>query len=256
MIAGNNNNSRKDLTRASKLDFNTKKGDTFRYEFETFYVNELGEEIQYDFDSCTIKMHIKKHPKDKKPYIVCPVSAVNNTMTMYIPANTMNDVDAGVYYYDLELFDAEGYNYTLLYGRFNVKQDVTFFGDTAEVVFDLNKLYNKLIYNVKAWLKSFYSFSISGIFDYTKKEWMQPSSLDLTMFNDLFWNRKDWMHPLTILQKIYGILTWDKIEYDRIVINFLIGSNVDYTLPVDTLLNLSIRYTMVYTLTTNENIAE
>lgn len=255
MIAGNNNNSRKDLTRASKLDFNTKRGDTFRYEFETFYVNELGEEIQYDFDSCTIKMHIKKHPTDKKPYIVCPVSAVNNTMTMYIPANTMNDVDAGVYYYDLELFDAEGYNYTLLYGRFNVKQDVTFFGDTAELVFDLEKLYSKLVYNTRDYLIKKYNGLINSHLYYTYKEWMIPKSLQL------FFNSRLSYRISLFAQKEFILFIQSKLKHS-LSVNMLkafpsfIKSRLEWYIPTATIRQLYLNSKLIYTITASGNIAE
>jgi len=120
------------------LIFLCKRGDTFNFSYDVFTIDDQGNQLLYDFTNCVLRMQIKKSTTDKNVYIEPEIYAISNTLTINYPRRNMRAVDAGVYYYDIELDDLSGQSFTILYGTWKVLQDVTDFRDIYQVITNLN----------------------------------------------------------------------------------------------------------------------
>jgi len=135
IIAGSN--SSEQIFDGQRKDFVVYRKDTFNYSHNYKYKDADGNDAEYDFTDCIGKMSIKKRKNDKKA--VRHVSVIFDTTdtslyTLFVEAKYM-DMDAGKYYYDMSIYDANGYIVTKLYGTFTVLQDVTDFEGIKEEKF-------------------------------------------------------------------------------------------------------------------------
>jgi len=107
-----------------RRDFIVMRKDTFNYTGTYTYVNDAGTELDYDFTGCIGAMAIKKKKADTTAVRIVSVSFDEDEYTLYVEADDM-DMDAGKYYYDLQIFDADSEMVTKMYGSFVVLQDIT-----------------------------------------------------------------------------------------------------------------------------------
>lgn len=114
-----------------RKDFICMRGDTFTFTDTYTYTNSAGTEVQYDFTDCIGIMHIKKKKNDTAIIRSAAVTFDEYEYTIAIDAEDM-DIDAGKYFYDMQIYDADGLMVTKLYGNFVVLQDVTDFEGTIE----------------------------------------------------------------------------------------------------------------------------
>lgn len=128
-IAGTGTSNR--IFQGQRKDFIVMRKDTFEYTGTYTYVDTDNTELQYDFTNCIGMMAIKKKKTDTTPVRVASVSFDEEEYTLAIDAEDM-DMDAGRYYYDMQIYDADGHMVTKLYGDFVVLQDVTDFLETIE----------------------------------------------------------------------------------------------------------------------------
>lgn len=132
IIAGSEGTER--IFRGQRKDFIVMRKDSFNYTDDYTYINDEGIETAYDFTGCIGKMDIKKKKNDKTPIKVIAVnfdSTVVNRYSLNLDYKSM-DMDAGKYYYDMQIYDANGLMVTKLYGNFIVLQDVTDFEGVIE----------------------------------------------------------------------------------------------------------------------------
>jgi len=121
-IAGTGSSNR--IFQGQKKDFIVMRKDTFEYTGEINYVDEDGTDATYDFTSCIGAMVIKKKKNDIAIVRAVSVSFDETEYTLYVDAEDM-DMDAGKYYYDLQIYDADEHMVTKMYGDFIVLQDIT-----------------------------------------------------------------------------------------------------------------------------------
>lgn len=112
-----------------RKDFTITKNDTFYYNFTYEYYDSNGVKVTYDFTDCYVFMHIKKNPTDLTPLrnVAITIDTDKLGLTMTIPALEM-DLDPGKYFYDIEIYNADSRNQTILWGYITILQDVTDFG--------------------------------------------------------------------------------------------------------------------------------
>lgn len=112
------------IFQGQRKDFIVMRKDTFEYTGTYTYVDEDNTELQYDFTSCIGAMAIKKRKTDTTAVKFVSVSFDVEEYTLFLDAEDM-DMDAGKYYYDLQIYDADNKMVTKLYGDFIVLQDIT-----------------------------------------------------------------------------------------------------------------------------------
>lgn len=130
IIAGTNSSQR--VFTGQRKDFIVMRKDTFEYTGTYSYVHTDGATVQYDFTGCIGMMHIKKKKTDTVPLKSIGISFDIYDYTLNATAENM-DLDAGRYYYDLQIYDADNKMVTKLYGNFIVLQDVTDFTGVVEL---------------------------------------------------------------------------------------------------------------------------
>ena len=107
-----------------RKDFIVMRKDSFDFNDTYEYVDDDGIDAEYDFTGCIGAMQIRKKKTSKE--IVRTVSVRFSTTTYYLSVDADDmDMDAGKYYYDLQIYDANSKMVTKLYGDFVVLQDVT-----------------------------------------------------------------------------------------------------------------------------------
>lgn len=116
--------SRQNEDDAKVLDIVIKRGDTLNFTYEANYIDSAGDEQPYDFTGCTLKAHIKKKKTDDIPYRAIALTTASNVITFYMNSEALK-IPADIYFYDIEMEDADGYHTTILKGKFKVTQDVT-----------------------------------------------------------------------------------------------------------------------------------
>lgn len=137
-------NSSQNMFTGQRKDFIVMRKDTFSYTGTYTYYDSNNILQTYDFTDCIGKMDIKKKKTDMEPLRVVSVTFDVTEYTFYLSEDDMN-LDAGRYYYDLQIKDADGNMVTKLYGEIKVLQDVTDFESTVEEDFVTNFL-NELEY--------------------------------------------------------------------------------------------------------------
>lgn len=130
IIAGSNSSSR--IFTGQRKDFIVMRKDTFSYTGTFSYIHTDGTTVQYDFTDCIGMMHIKKRKTDIIPLKVIGVSFDEYEYTLQADADDMN-LDAGKYFYDMQIYDADHKMVTKLYGSFIVLQDVTDFDGVVDL---------------------------------------------------------------------------------------------------------------------------
>lgn len=127
-------NSSQNMFSGQRKDFIIMRRDTFSYTgtYDYFDTNNILQ--TYDFTGCIGKMDIKKKKTDIIPLRVVSVSFNMTDYTLYL-SDEETDLDAGRYYYDLQIKDADNNMVTKLYGEFKVLQDVTHLEGTTEEEF-------------------------------------------------------------------------------------------------------------------------
>jgi len=134
-IAGTGSSNR--IFDGQRKDFIVMRKDTFSYNDTYEYVTDNGVDAEYDFTGCVGAMQIKKKKSDTA--VVRTVSVRFSTTTYYLSADADDmDMDAGKYYYDLQIYDADSEMVTKLYGDFIVLQDVTSMDIPASEGFSLD----------------------------------------------------------------------------------------------------------------------
>lgn len=121
-IAGTGSSNR--IFKGQKKDFIVMRKDTFNYTGTYTYVDEDDTTLEYDFTNCVGAMAIKKKKTDTTAVRIVSVSFDAEEYTLFVDADDM-DMDAGKYYYDLQIYDANSKMVTKLYGDFIVLQDIT-----------------------------------------------------------------------------------------------------------------------------------
>ena len=121
-IAGVGNSS--NIFSGQRRDFIVMRKDTFEYTGQIDYVDEDGTDATYDFTSCIGAMAIKKKKNDTTAVRIVSVSFDEIEYTLHVDAEDM-DMDAGKYYYDMQIYDADSKMITKMYGDFIVLQDIT-----------------------------------------------------------------------------------------------------------------------------------
>lgn len=121
-IAGTGSSNR--IFKGQKKDFIVMRKDTFNYTGTYTYVDEDDTTLEYDFTDCVGAMAIKKKKTDTTAVRMVSVAFDVEEYTLFVDAEDM-DMDAGKYYYDLQIYDASHEMVTKLYGDFIVLQDVT-----------------------------------------------------------------------------------------------------------------------------------
>ena len=121
-IAGTGGSTR--VFTGQRKDFVVMRMDTFEYTGTYEYVNSAGTDCVYDFTDCIGSMQIKKKKTDTTIVRTVSVSFDETEYTLSVDAEDM-DMDAGKYYYDLQIYDADSKMVTKIYGEFLVLQDVT-----------------------------------------------------------------------------------------------------------------------------------
>ena len=129
-IAGTGSSNR--IFQGQRKDFIVMRKDTFSYTGTYTYTDDDNTEIVYDFTGCVGMMAIKKKKKDVNAVRYVSVTFDEEDYTLSVDAEDM-DMDAGKYYYDLQIYDADSEMVTKLYGDFIVLQDITDFEGTIEV---------------------------------------------------------------------------------------------------------------------------
>lgn len=119
-------NSSQNMFRGQRKDFIVMRKDTFSYTGTYTYYDSNSILQTYDFTDCIGKMDIKRKKYDTKPLKIVAVSFDVTEYNLFISEDDL-DLDAGRYYYDLQIEDADGNMVTKLYGDFKVLQDVTDF---------------------------------------------------------------------------------------------------------------------------------
>lgn len=124
-------NSSQNMFLGQRKDFIVMRKDTFSYTGTYTYYDSNNILQTYDFTDCVGKMDIKKKKTDTQPVRVVGVSFNATEYSIGLSGDDMN-LDAGRYYYDLQIKDANGNMVTKLYGEIKVLQDVTDFDDVEE----------------------------------------------------------------------------------------------------------------------------
>lgn len=120
------------IFQGQRKDFIVMRKDTFEYTGTYSYIHTDGTTVEYDFTGCIGMMHIKKKKTDSVPLKSIGISFDVYDYTLSAAAENM-DLDAGKYYYDLQIYDADNKMVTKLYGNFIVLQDVTDFTGVIEL---------------------------------------------------------------------------------------------------------------------------
>ena len=123
-IAGTGSSNR--IFQGQRKDFIVMRKDTFSYTGTYTYTDDDDTEIEYDFTGCVGMMAIKKKKNDTTAVRYVSVTFDEEDYTLSVDAEDMN-MDAGKYYYDLQIYDANEEMVTKLYGDFIVLQDITDF---------------------------------------------------------------------------------------------------------------------------------
>jgi hypothetical protein len=110
---------------AQRLDIICRKGDTFEFSFD------IGDEDLAQVGTWTMQVRPTEDDDDGNPLLQTTSSVTGSVITLTIPATTgtynMAGIDAGLYVYDVELYDSDnGSRKTYLYGTFKVNDDITF----------------------------------------------------------------------------------------------------------------------------------
>jgi len=134
-IAGNLGTNR--IFQGQRKDFIVMRGDSFEYTGTFEYVDSDGITQLYDFTGCVGMMDVKKKKKDKEKVLTVAVSFNATEYTLTASATEM-EIDAGIYYYDLQIYDINNKIVTKLYGQFSVIQDVTAFSGIIKEYFNFS----------------------------------------------------------------------------------------------------------------------
>ena len=120
-----------------KKDFIVMRKDSFDYTGTYKYVDDDGIDAEYDFTDCIGAMQIRKKKSDTTIVRSVSVSFSTISYTLAVDADDM-DMDAGKYYYDLQIYDADSKMITKLYGEFVVLQDITDMDEPASSGYSLD----------------------------------------------------------------------------------------------------------------------
>lgn len=106
------------LDTAQRLDIICRKGDTFSFAFD------VGDATLADSGSW--EMHVRPTTEDETSPAELEADGVvdGSVITISIAFSTMENIDEGMYVYDVQL-TAQGSVKTYLYGTFKVNDDVT-----------------------------------------------------------------------------------------------------------------------------------
>lgn len=129
IIPGSSSSNR--IFQGQRKDFIVMRKDTFEYTGTYSYMHTDGATVQYDFTDCVGMMMIKKKKTDTTAIKVIGVSFDEYEYTLTVDSIDM-DIDAGKYFYDLQIYDTDSKMVTKLYGNFIVLQDVTDFEAVIE----------------------------------------------------------------------------------------------------------------------------
>lgn len=130
IIAGSNSSQK--IFTGQRKDFIVMRKDTFEYTGTYSYVHTDGTTVEYDFTGCVGMMMIKKKKTDTTAVKVIGVSFDEYEYTLQVDSDDM-DLDAGKYFYDMQIYDADHKMVTKLYGNFVVLQDITDFEAVIEL---------------------------------------------------------------------------------------------------------------------------
>lgn len=213
--------SSENLFSGQRKDFIVMKRDTFSYTGTYTYTDDNDIDQVYDFTDCVGKMDIKKRKTDLLPVRTVSVSFDETEYNLYLSDEDM-DLDAGKYYYDLQIIDADGAFVTKLWGDFIVLQDVTHLEGTVKE-------------------KVFIDFSEDITFIHSTNE-----RLHLEFLNDI-----NWTFGLFKNNNIFGGISTD-ISYTinmmpRTTVSMSMHPDVSYLRPSIATLSLEINSDITYT---------
>lgn len=110
---------------AQRLDIICRKGDTFEFSFD------VGDENLASLGAWSMQVRLTEDDDDGGPLLSASAQVVGSVILMNIPSagdpyNMTDDIDAGLYVYDVELYNSDdGSKKTYLYGTFKVNDDIT-----------------------------------------------------------------------------------------------------------------------------------
>lgn len=109
---------------AQRLDIVCRKGDTFEFSFD------IGDDTVASLGLWRMQVRPTEDNDSGDPVLEASAQVAGSVITLNIPSSVgtynMSAVDAGLYVYDIELFDSNsGARKTYLYGTFKINDDIT-----------------------------------------------------------------------------------------------------------------------------------